>query len=285
MKLAYIFAFTALFLNPSVEDKPQASDSTPEKLAPTASVPEVVPVGPAAEVPVEAAQPVPVVPDLPADMRVVVNGKGGVKQLTVVHQGHLVALHSGETSVLGDNSATIPLKGDSAITWESADRKTYEMLRGTVSWEQIEGTNSKGTNLKPHLRATARAIPTREISSTRHDCRAYEGESEVVTVLCRIDSLAVGAARTLSPKAQEGITMAEVGERRYFRMELDPNKNEIDAVVIGYSDGARGHVIRAEISKLPGETKAAFSFLAASRAQPIPVIRRFHHHRHFEMEF
>lgn len=281
MKLAYIFAFTTLFLNPSVEDKPQASEPKPETVAPAAAVPEVVPLGPAAEAPVETPQPVLAAPELPSTMRVVLNAKGGVKQLTVVHQGHLVSLRSGETSVLGDNSATIPLKDDAAIVWESSDRKTFAMVRGVVEWDK-----SQGTNPKPQLRATSQVMPTREISSQRHDCRAYEGQDEVVTVLCRIDSLAVGAARTLSAKAQEGITMAEVGERRYFRMDLDPTKNEIDAVVIGYSDGARGHVIRAEVSKLPGETKASFSFLAANRHQPIPPIRRFHHppHRHFDID-
>lgn len=280
MKLAYLFAFTSLFLNPSVEDKPKASDPAPEKVVPAAPTPEVVPIGTLVETPVEAPQAAIVVPELPSDMRVVVNGKGGVKLLTIVHQGHLVSLRSGETSVLGDNSASIPLKGDGVISWESSDRKTFEMLRGVVDWEKGQGTNPK-----PELRATARALPIRDISSARHDCRAYEGQGDVVTVLCRIDSLAVGAARTLSTKPQDGITMTEVGEHRYYRMDLDPTQNEVDAVVIGYSDGARGHVIRAEISKLPGETKAAFSFQAANRAQPILMPRRFHHHpvRDFDM--
>lgn len=280
MKLAYLFAFTTLFLNPSVEDKPKASEPAPEQIAPAAPAPEVVPIGALVETPVETPPAAIVVPELPSDMRVVVNAKGGVKQLTVVHQGHLVSLRSGETSVLGDNSATVPLKGDAAISWESSDRKTFEMLRGVVDWDKGQGTNPK-----PELRATAQVSPSRAISSTRHDCRAYEGQGDVVTVLCRIDSLAVGAARTLSTKPQQGITMVEVGERRYFRMDLDPTQNEVDAVVIGYSDGARGHVIRAEISKLPGETKAAFSFLAANRAQPIRIIRRFHHRppRDFDM--
>ena len=125
--------------------------------------------------------------------------------------------------------------------------------------------------------------PMREISSARHNCKALNGMNEVVTVICRIDSLAVGAARPFGDKPQQGIAMVETGEHRYFRMDLDTRKDDFDAVVIGYSDGVRGHVIRAEASKLPGETKTSFSLLAATRAQPIPI-RRFRHHppRHFD---
>ena len=138
----------------------------------------------------------------------------------------------------------------------------------------------------PRLVATGQMSPMREISSARHACKALNGLNEVVTVICRIDSLAVGAARPFGDKPQQGIAMVETGEHRYFRMDLDTRKDDFDAVVIGYSDGVRGHVIRAEASKLPGETKTSFSLLAATRAQPIPMrIFRPHHDPPHPLDF
>lgn len=273
MKLAYVVAFTALFLNTAGEDQQPAPENPPAQAPVAATQPEVVPLGPVTELPVEEKQPVFVVPELPADMKVIVNGKAGVKRLTLVHQGHLVTLRSGDTVVLGDNSVSLPLKDATSITWESSERKTFATLRGVVEWEV--SSNSRET---PKLRATESVSPEREISAARHECKAFPARDEVVTVMCRVDSLAVGAARPFATKAQDGIVMVESGERRYYRMDLDPNKNEFDAVVIGYSDGARGHVIRAETSKLPGEKKASFTLLAAQRAQPIPIRRFFSHH-------
>jgi hypothetical protein len=201
--------------------------------------------------------------------------------LTLVHQGRLVTLRKGGTDVLGENSISVPVKDASPIAWESSDRKTFETVRGVVEWNERAGKAPT-----PQLRPTERVSPMREISSVRHDCKAFDGKDEIVTVICRIDSLAVGAVRVFGGKPQDGIAMAESGEHRYFRMDLDTSKDDIDAVVVGYSDGIRGHVIRAEVSKLPGETKASFSLLEATRTQPAPVrFFRGHHHPPREVDF
>jgi len=239
-----------------------------------AAEPEVLPVGPAVDVPESKPETNVVAPEVPKDLQAIVNSKGGVKILTLVHRGHLVTLRRGETVILGDNSISIPLKDATPLVWESSERKTFETLRGVVEWDERAGKSPT-----PRLVATERKSPMREISSVRHDCRALNGIDEIVTVMCRIDSLAVGAVRVFGDKPQAGIAMAESGEHRYFRMDLDTHEDDFDAVVIGYSDGIRGHVIRAEASKLPGETKSSFSLLAATRAQPIPI-RRFRHHHH-----
>ena len=274
MKIPFFALFATLFLSPTAE-KPQAeAESAPVNVVEASAKPEVLPLGPVAEAPAPQIESAPVQPELPGDMKAIVSSKAGAKSLTVVHPGHLVALRRGDVVVLGENSATMPLKDSGDISWESSDRKTFSMLRGVVDWEE----QAKGPG-KPVLRATSSVLPSRSITSGRHECRAFENALEPMTVICRVDSLTAGAVRVFGKKPQEGIAMAEVGEHRYFRADLDASKDSFDSVVIGYSDGSRGHVIRAEASKLPGEAKASYSFLAASRAQPIQIIRRFHPHR------
>jgi len=274
-----IFALlAALFLSPNAEKVEPEAEVAAVNVVEASAKPEILPLEPIVDAPAAPADVAPIAPDLPADMRVVSSSKAGTKSLTLIHPGHLVALRRSDVVVLGENSATLPLNDSGDISWESLDRKTFSLLRGAVDWEaQAAGKD------KPILRATASALPSRAISSGRHECRAFEAAAEPMTIICRVDSLTAGAVRVFGKKPQDGIAMAEVGEHRYFRAELDTNKDAFDSVVIGYSDGARGHVIRAEASKLPGETKASYSFLAASRAQPV-VIRRFHH-RHPPHDF
>lgn len=283
MNRPYIALLAALGLSSCAQDKPAvpAAEPASTNVAATAPQPEVLPVGPIVDAPEIKPEAEVVAPELPAGMRAVLNSKKGAKMLTLVHQGHLVVLRHGDTVVLGDNSVSLPIKEAVPMAWESSERQTFETVRGVVEWE-----SSAGKQETPQLRATARVLPMREISSARHQCKAFDASNEGVTVLCRVDSLAVGAARAFGNKPQDGIAMVETAERRYFRMELEASKNEFDAVVVGYSDGIRGHVIRAEASKLPGETKTSFTMLAAARAQPFQFPRRFHHHhRHFRHEF
>lgn len=280
MKLPYLAVIAAFFFGCGGEKQPAAPAIAPTNLAVVAAQPEVLPVGPVADVPASKPETHVVAPEVPTDLQAIVNSKAGIKTLTVVHRGNLVTLRRGDTVVLGDNSISIPLKDAASIVWESSERKTFETLRGVVEWDEQAGKSPI-----PRLVATERKSPMREISSARHDCKAFDGTNEITTVICRIDSLAVGAVRAFGDKPQAGIAMAQSGERRYFRMDLDTHKDDFDAVVIGYSDGARGHVIRAEASKLPGETKASFSLSAATRAQPIPIRRLVHPHHEFELFF
>lgn len=273
MKTPFFAILAALFLSPTAEQAEPAPASDVTNVVEASAKPEVLPLEPILEAPAPEPTPAVVVPELPADMRLVISSKAGMKSLTLVHPGHLVALRRGDVVMLGENSATLPLKDPGDISWESSDRKTFSMLRGAVDWE----AQAKGHD-KPILRATSNIEPSRTMAAGRHECRAFEVSAEPMTVICRVDSLTAGAVRVFGKKPQDGIAMVEVGEHRYFRADLDASKEAFDSVVIGYSDGARGHVIRAEASKLPGEAKASYSFLAASRAQPV-VIRRFHHHR------
>lgn len=273
MKTAYIALFAAMFLSPGAEEKPAAPAPEPTNVATAAPQPEVLPMGPVVDAPENKPEAAVVIPEMPAGMRVVMNSKKGAKMMTLVHPGHLVTLRHGDTVVLGDNSVSIPIKEIAQMAWESSERQTFDTVRGVVEWEPRAGKDQM-----PRLRATTRLLPMREMSGARHQCKAFD-ENEIVTVLCRVDSLVVGAVRAFGNKPQEGIAMVETADRRYFRMNLEPGKNEFDAVVIGYSDGIRGHVIRAEASKLPGETKASFTMLSATRAQPFQIRRFRHPHR------
>jgi hypothetical protein len=277
VKLPYLAVFAAFFLRPGTDEQSAAFVHPPTNLVVVAAQPEVLPLGPVVDVLESTSVTNVTAPQTPTELRAIVNSKAGVKILTLVHRGHLITLRRGEMVALGENSISIPLKDAASIVWESSERKTFDTVRGVVEWDEQAGKFPI-----PRLVATDRMSPMREISSARHDCKAFAGTNEVITVICRIDSLAVGAVRAFGDKPLAGITSVEVGEHRYFRMDLDTHKDDFDAVVIGYSDGVRGHVIRAEASKLPGETNASFSLLAATRAQPAAIPRRFFHHRPHE---
>jgi hypothetical protein len=279
VKLPYIPIIAALFFNSGAENKPADPAPVPATVEAAIPQPEVLPLGPIVDAHENKPEAEVIAPELPAGMRVVMNSKKGTKMLTLVHPGHLVTLRQGDTVALGDNAASIPMKEAAPMEWESSERQTFETVRGVLAWEPQAGKQET-----PKLRATARAVPMREISAERHRCKAFEESNEIVTVLCRVDSLAVGAVRAFGNTPQDGITMLETADRRYFRMALDTSKNEFDSVVLGYSDGIRGHVIRLEASKLPGETKTSFTMLAATRAQPFRI-RRFRHHPPHDFPF
>lgn len=265
MKLSYLALFAALFLDHGVTETMAAPARAAED-APAAAVHQLAPAA-AAELPAEKPELPIATPELPRDMRVIVTSKAGRTMLTLVRPGHLVTLMQGDQRVFGDNSASLPVAGTLPIAWETSERTTFATLRGEVEWD---GQSSR-------LRATALLSSVGETSSARHDCKAFDGGNGAVTVICRIDSWAAGAARVFGDKPQVGINAIETAEKKYFRMELDAGSDGVDAVVLGYSQGSIGHVIRAEASVLPGETKPSFSLLATSRAQPF-VFPRFRRH-------
>ncbi|MBK9258587.1 MAG: hypothetical protein IPM54_02000 [Polyangiaceae bacterium] len=265
MKLSYLALFAALFLDHGVTETMAAPASVSED-APAAPVDLLAPA-PAAELPAEKPELPIAMPELPRDMRVVVTSKAGRTMLTLVRPGHLVTLMQGDQRVFGDNSASLSPAGTLPIAWETSERTTFETLRGEVEWD---GQSAR-------LRATALLSPVGETSSARHDCKAFDGGNGAVTVVCRIDSWAAGAARVFGDKPQAGINTIDAEDKKFFRAELDAGSDGVDAVVLGYSQGSVGHVIRAEASVLPGETKPSFSLLATSRAQPF-VFPRFRRH-------
>ncbi len=277
MKLTYLAVLAAFFLgNGATETKSAPADepAAPVIVADQTNEPALVqPV----EAPVVAPEAAAKAPKLPSDMRVFVKSKGGQLSIVVIRLGHLVTLAQGDQRVFGTNEVSLPLSGAAPIVWETSHRKTLDTLRGEVEWEGKPGASTAW------LRAQAELSPVRRVSSAWHDCRAFDGLNGAISLLCRIDSFAAGAARVLGDKPQQGIHMIALDAegKKFFRMELETGKDGADAVVLGYSEGGRGHVIRAEASLLPGETKPSFALLETSRAQPI-VFRRIRHphHRH-----
>jgi hypothetical protein len=128
--------FFALLAAISLASCAEKAAPTPELVAPVvalaAAQPEVVPLDSLLDAPAPQPEPVVVAPELPADMQVVINAKGGIKSLTVVHRGHIVSLRRGDVVVIGENSATAHLKEPGDISWESTDRATFSTLRGVV---------------------------------------------------------------------------------------------------------------------------------------------------------
>jgi hypothetical protein len=273
VKLSYLALFAVLFLDQRGIEKTPAPASAPVDLAVVAAPTDAL--APAVvEAPAGKEERVASIPELPADMRIVVTSKAGRSMLTLVRPGHLVTLVQGEQRVFGDNSASLSVTAGAPILWETSERKAFETLRGAVEWDgRLEALKSA------RLRTTALLSQVGETSSARHDCKAFDGTKGSITVICRVDSLAVGAARVFADKPQQGINTTMSGEKSFFRMELDAGADGTDAVVLGYSDGAHGHVIRAESSKLPGEKAPSFALLSTARAQPMPIRRFRHPHR------
>ena len=275
MKLSYLAVLAAFFLgNGATETKsaPAEEPATPVIVAAQTNVP--TPVQPV-EALVVAPLPVAKVPEVPSDMRVFVKSKGGHASIVVIRLGHVVTLAQGDQRVFGTHEVSLPLTGAAPIVWETSHRKTLDTLRGEVEWEGQPGASTAW------LRAQAKLSPVSRVSSAGHDCRAFDGLNGAISLLCRIDSYAAGAARVFGDNPHQGIHTIALDEERqkFFRMELDPGKDGADAVVLGYSEGGRGHVIRAEASVLPGEPKPSFALLETSRAQPI-VFPRFRHPHH-----
>ncbi|MDI1480254.1 hypothetical protein [Polyangium sp. y55x31] len=273
MKTYALPLLAAFLLSGSVETTSEAATAiAPEAAAAPASAPE------AAAAPASAPAPASEPPELPAEMRIILGKRAGQKiTITVVRPRHVVTLVQGDKRVLGSNEVSLAVNPAEAMTWETTDRQTLETLRGEAFVDiREDGRLDAGT-----LRPTALLAAVAEEAEGRHACKAFEGTNAGFSVVCRVESLTVAAARTFGDAPLDRIQNVTAGEHTFFRMELDPGADGVDATVLGYSAGARGHVVRAEASRLPGEARSSLALLSESRMQPVPLPRRIpHHHRH-----
>jgi len=247
-----------------------------EASAPEAEAPRAVVAVPASEAapPAETVEAkAPERPALPANMRVIL-GKlvANERTLTVVRPGHLVALASGDKRAFGMHEAHLVVGMDAPVTWETADKSSLEVMRGDV----VLAVEERG-KARAELRPLEAPLPFTEESAGRHVCKAFEPESASFVVVCKVDSLVASAARVFGEVPLDRIQTVATDSRKFFRFEIAPGEEGVDAAVFGYSDGARGHVVRAEASVLPGEPRPMFALLSASRSQPIPIPRAFPH--------
>ncbi|MDI3288584.1 hypothetical protein [Polyangium sp. 15x6] len=264
-----LLAAAFLFSSGSAEPASEAA-SAPEAAAAAAAAPAAAPASAAAP----AAAPEP--PALLDGMRVLLGKRAGsLVTVSVVRPRHLVTIVQGDKRVLGSNEASLAVDPAQPITWETTDRGTLETLRG----EAVISLQGDGRPVSATLRPKALLAAVAEEAEGRHVCKAFEGTSAGFAVVCRVESLTVAAARTFGDAPLDRIQNVATGEHTFFRMELDPGADGVDATVLGYSSAARGHVLRAEASRLPGEARPSLALLSESRMQPVPIPRRFPHRR------
>jgi hypothetical protein len=193
----------------------------------------------------------------------------------------ITLLHGGDQA-FGQSEASVTVSTDPLVpfVWETIHRDSLETVRGALDFDITDRARPTAK-----LRATARPVAVAEDIAGRHACKAFELEASSYSVVCRAGAFAASAARLFGGEPRDRILSFSTEEgASFFRIELDAAR-EVDAAVMGYSDGVHGNVVRAELSALPGEPRPALALLSASRVQPIPVPRRHPHrfpHPHVE---
>jgi hypothetical protein len=280
MKTPSIALLAACLLSLGACARPEpAPRATPEPAAALQAAPESAPVlTPAGEAAPAAKPPAPP-PLLPEDIRVVVQPKGSLAVVTIIRPGHMITLLHGGDQAFGQNEASVTVSTDPLVpfVWETIHRDSLETVRGALAFDVSDRTRPTAK-----LRATARPAAVAEDIAGRHACKAFELEASSYSVVCRAGAFAASAARLFGGEPRDRILSFSTEEgATFFRIELDAAR-EIDAAVMGYSDGMRGHVVRAELTALPGEPRPTLALLSASRVQPIPPPRRHPHRDRFD---
>ncbi|MDC0743103.1 hypothetical protein [Polyangium mundeleinium] len=273
----------SLFSSGCAKPAPEAA-AVPEVAPAPAAAPAAAPApeAAAASATAPASEPASEPPALPEEMRTILGKRAGQKiTLTVVHPRHVVLLVQGDKRVLGSNEVALAVDPKEPIAWETTDRQTLETIRGEAFVDLRDDGRFDAATLRPTTLLAAVA----EEAEGRHACKAFAAKGAGFSVFCRVESHAVAAARTFGEAPLDRIVNVAAGEHTFFRMELDPGADGVDATVLGYSFGTRGHVVRAEASRLPGEARPTLALLSESRMQPVRMPRfpppppHHHHHR------
>jgi hypothetical protein len=207
--------------------------------------------------------------EAPRDLVVRVDRDPSGMNVRVSRRGFLVALRRGETRTVSEPEVRfhIGTAGTEAtpIVWETTKLDTLETTRGTIA---VDGAG---------VSRVAGGDAPREVAEDvkrGHRCRGHEDGSGGFAVVCRTGPIV--ALRNLATDEQlSGITT--VGST-LVRLDLPAQPNAPDAFVIAYVDGGARVVIRAEASRVPGETSASLAIASADRVQPAPPVLSFHHH-------
>ncbi|MDI1451796.1 hypothetical protein [Polyangium sp. 6x1] len=280
----YVLPLIAVsLLSGCAETTPEATATPAPEAAAAAPAPAPAPEAAAASATAPAAEPAAEPPALPEEMRTIVGKRAGQKiTLTVVHPRHVVLLVQGDKRVLGSNEVALAVDPKEPIAWETTDRQTLETIRGEAFVDLRDDGRFDAATLRPTTLLAAVA----EEAEGRHACKAFAAMGAGFSVFCRVESLTVAAARTFGEAPLDRIQHVEANEQTFFRMELDPGADGVDATVLGYLSGGSGHVVRAEATRLPGEAGPSLALLSESRMQPIAVHRFPHppHRRHPRIE-
>jgi hypothetical protein len=248
-----------------------AADGTRAPAAVPAGLP---PAEPAAEEavtePAPAPLPVPVSSiretdaPVPGDVKATVelDGAGGYR-VKLARKGHLVALRHGASRAAAADTASIAIAAGEAepAVWEATSLETLATVRGTLRVSD----GKAGLRAKLHLAEAP--VPAGRDAKRIHTCAAHEDGAGGFTVLCRIRANA-DAANVSAEDTRADVWTASAREARVVRLDLPASPAGAEARMVGYADGARGVVIRAEASRVAGEERPVLTLASADRAQP-----------------
>jgi hypothetical protein len=239
---------------PAFADQPPAAPAAEEAVVEPAPLPLPVPA------PSIRETDAPVPGDVKAS--VVLDGAGGYR-VKLARKGHLVALRHGaaRTAAAGTASLAIAAGDEEPVIWEATSLDTLATVRGTLR------VSDGKAGLRAHLRLAEAPVPAGREAKRLHTCAAHEDGAGGFTVLCRVRANAE-AANVSGEDTHADVWVAGAQEARVARLDLPASPSGAEARVVGYADGARGVVVRAEASRVAGEDRPMLTLLSADRAQP-----------------
>lgn len=219
--------------------------------------PSPAPLPPSAPAIRETSAPVP--GDLEASVRPASAGGWTVR---LARKGYLVAMRHGGVRTAAANQATLVLApGDvEPVVWEATQLDSLVTTRGTLALDE--------TAVKPRasLRMAEAPAPAGREERRLHTCAAHEDGAGGFTVLCRVRSNPT-AANVTGTDANADVWVAG-GPSPVVRLDLPASPEGVEARVLGYAAGADGVVVRAEASRVAGESRPVLTLVSADRAQP-----------------
>lgn len=211
---------------------------------------------------------------VPAGLQVFVKAdKASSWTLTLKRSKQIVMLRRGAMRSAGEHAASLKIaRGEEDTTpllWETIHRDTLVTTRGTVHLDRAG-------------KATLRlAEPPKVLGAIehgrRHTCQPQDDGLGGVTVLCRVDAwITAGNASAADPNENVWISRNDQGAG-LVRFDFPASGPGVTAMILGYTDGINGVVVRAEQTFLPGEAAPSLTVLSDDRRQPFaPALRRWH---------
>jgi hypothetical protein len=278
--LAASFALAALSLSPPQRPPPPAAPEIHDEADLAAPAEEGLhaaveaprtPLTPTLQVE-ETSAPVP------KDLKVLVRAdKGAGWTVTLTRPRHLVTLRRLDQRRAGEDRVSFKVaRGEEAsepLVWESTGLDGLSTTRGTL---RLDGAGHAALRL---------ATPPRLVGAIekhqRHSCQAQDDGFGGQSVLCRVEAW-VTAANLGAADPGENIAYARPeGSAKLVRFDFPAGGPSVTAMVLGYTDGLDGVVVRAEQSFLPGEAGPSLTLLSDVRRQPM-MLRPTHWHERFD---
>ncbi len=211
---------------------------------------------------------------VPADLTVVVKpDKASGWTLTLKRSKQIVSLRRGAKRSAGEHAASLKIprgEEDTApLVWETIHRDSLVTTRGTVHLD-------RAGKAELFLAEAPKVLGAIE-QHRRHTCQPQDDGLGGVTVLCRVDAwITAGNASAEDPNENVWVSRNEQGAG-LVRFDFPASGPGVTAMILGYTDGINGVVVRAEQTFLPGEAAPSLTVLSDDRRQPFaPFPRRWH---------